>query len=255
MKKAIKICTGLIVCIALVMAMSVNVLAVEENIEITGAANVTVGVPASPVFTAATHNGAINVGTFIGFAGSNEDVCITDATGTNSGWKFSVAVTDFYAQSIDDPTDCGTEDMDVFIAVGDWLSLTIDNSAEGISSDDSHTLVSGTMPVNGAVVPADKVLFFGSPLPTGTPNGSVISTDTINVMTVDPGYGAGIYMFDLNYKIMVDGWLPNGALIDSTASAGERFDDMTIGAGDMVQVFAGVYSTNITYSVSCNPAS
>lgn len=255
MKKYLRCIVSLIAAAGMLLSMSAGVSAVEENIEVTGASNIEFSMPANPVFTAATHSNAINVGSFIGFSGSNDNLEITDATGTNSGWKFSVAVTDFFTQGIDDPTDSGSEDMDIFVAAGDWMSFSIDNSSEGINSDENHTMTCGAFPGVGETIPADHVVFFGVPLPSGNPNCSDAATDTINIITVDPGYGAGKYVFDLNYKITIPDWLPAGTKVDSSASAGNRFDDMTIGGADKVQVFAGVYTTNIVYSVSCNPAS
>ncbi|MBN2559019.1 MAG: hypothetical protein JXB33_09725, partial [Clostridia bacterium] len=208
----------------------------------------------TPVFNAGTHSGAITVGDFISFSGSKDGMSVTDETGTNSGWKFSVAMTDFHTSGIDDPTDGASADMDIFIAAGDWMSINIDNSSQGMDEDGTYTLIPG-IGGDGGVVEADKVLFFGGMLPIGTPNCSEVTANTMNLITVDPGYGAGRYVFDLNLKILIDGWLPVGARVNSTASAGGRFDDMTIGAGDKVQVFAGVYSADMTYSASCNPAS
>jgi hypothetical protein len=247
-----------LICMAaatiMVLAAGTGVSAVEESFSIQGASNVTVSIPSEPVFTSGVNTGTISSGSDITFTGSNEDIYVTDETGTNSGWKFSIAITDFYSQGIDDPTDAGTEDMDVFVAAGDWLSFDIDNSVDGITDDSTHTLVPGTGG-SGETVAADNVFFLGNPLPSASPNCSVITTDTVNIVTVSPGYGAGIYYFDLNYTITVDEWLPEGSKVDSTSTSGGRFDDLTIGSQDKVQVFEGTYTTSITYSASCNPAS
>lgn len=254
MKKGRKRMFCIALAIALIAALSISAAAAEESFTITGAGNVAVSVPAATVFDSTTHIGTISMGNDILFNESNDGICITDETGTNSGWKFSIAVTDFYSQGIDDPTDNGTEDMDLFIAAGDWLSFTIDNSVDGITSDGTHALVPGAGGDGGNVSEAN-VLYLGAPLPAGTPNCSVSAADTINLVTVNPGYGAGKYFFDLNYTICIDEWMPVGSKIDSSASAGGRFDDMTVASGDKVQVFAGTYATDITYSASCNPAS
>ncbi len=240
--------------IMMVFAAGTGVLAVEESFSIQGASNVTVSVPNEPVFTPGVNSGTISSGNDIIFTGSNDNIYITDETGTNSGWKFSIAITDFHSQGIDDPTDAGSEDMEVFVAAGDWLSFNIDNSVDGINEDATNTLVPGSGG-SGETVAADNVLFLGNPLPLATPNCSVFATDTINIVTVDPAYGAGIYYFDLNYTITVDEWLPEGCKVDSSATAGGRFDELTIGSEDRVQVFEGTYTTSITYSASCNPAS
>ena len=244
----------LMVTAMLVFAMGTGVLAVEESFSIQGASNVTASVPSEPVFSAGANSGTISAGNDIVFTGSNNDVFLTDETGTNSGWKFSIAITDFYSEGIDDPTDAGLADMDVFVAAGDWLSFDIDNSVDGITDDSTHTLVPGTGGV-GETIAAANVLFLGNPLPVSTPNCSTTATDTVNLITVASGYGAGIYYFDLNYTITVDEWLPEGSKVDSSASAGGRFDDLTIGSSDRVQVFEGTYTAGITYSASCNPAS
>lgn len=255
MKKGIRIIVITAVTVVMMMSMSVNALAVEENVEVTGASSLGFSMPTAPVFTAATHSSALSLGSFITFNGSNDNLILTDETGTNSGWKFSIAATDFYIQGVDDPTDGGSDAMDIFVPSGAWMFFSIDNSAEGINKDGAYTLESGFLPLTGITVPADKVLFFGAKLPSETPNCSVSATDTINAIAVDAGYGAGKYKFDLNYIISIPEWLPAGTKIDSSATGGGRFDDMTVGLNDYVQVFEGVYTTNITYSVCCNPAS
>ncbi len=239
--------------LALVMVISAGAYAAEETFEITGAGSVTVSMSGDPVFTVASHNGAISMGSDIVFTGSNDDICITDETGTNSGWRFGIATTDFYLLNIDDPTDSGSEKMDVYVFACDWLSLTIDNSVEAMCSDDNYTLVPGPGG-DGGTVPADKVMFFGGMQADFPPNCSTTTLNNANIIKVSPGYGAGKYYFDLNYIITIDEWLPDGTVIDSTASGG-RFSDMSIATGDKVQVFAGVYTTNVVYSASCNPAS
>lgn len=254
MKKAKRKIFCIVLTITLVAGLSINAAAAEESFTIAGAGNVAVSMPSSYVFDSVTHIGTITSGSDIVFNESNDGISITDETGTNSGWKFSIAMTDFYSQGVDDPTDSGTEDMDLFVAAGDWLTFTIDNSVDGISSDEANILIPGAAG-DGGDVSAANVLYLGSPLPTGTPNCSVNTTDTINLVTVNPGYGAGRYFFDLNYTICIDEWMPVGSKIDSSASAGDRFDDMTVVSGDKVQVFAGTYAADITYSASCNPAS
>jgi hypothetical protein len=193
------------------------------------------------------------VGSDIIFTGSNDNICITDETGTNSGWVFGVATTDFYLLGIDDPTDAGAETMDLYIFAGDWISFTIDNSEENIGSDGNYTLVPGTSG-SGGVVPDDKVQFFGGMQADFPPNCSTTMLNNANIIKVSPGYGAGKYYFDLNYNITIDEWLPDGTVVDSTAASG-RFSNMSVETGDKVQVFAGVYTADVVYSASCNPAS
>ena len=253
MKRRIKVLFGLIAAIALVMSMSVSVYAIEENFEITGAGSVTVSISGSPVFTAATHSGAISIGSDIVFTGSNNNICITDETGKNSGWKFGVSATDIYLLDIDDPTDSGSETMDVYIFSNDWLSFTIDNSSEGMTSDDNHTLIPGVNG-NGGIVPAGSVFYFGGMGADFPPNCSTTIMNNANIIKVSPGYGAGKYYFDLNYIVTINEWLTDGTVIDSTATGG-RFENYSVESGDKVQVFAGVYTANVTYSASCNPAS
>lgn len=253
MRKNLKKLICLAGAIAMIFTAWTGVLAVEESFSIQGASNVTVNVPVDPVFTSVTDTGTILSGSDITFSGSNDNIYLTDETGTNSGWKFSIAITDFYSEGLDDPTDSGSEDMDVFVSAGDWLDISIDNSASGITDDSTHTLVPGAGG-SGETISADNVYYLGTPLPSSSPNCSTSATDTINLITVSPGYGAGIYYFDLNYTITVDEWLPEGSKVDSSADAGGRFDDLTIGSSDKVQVFEGTYTTSITYSASCNPA-
>jgi hypothetical protein len=143
--------------------------------------------------------------------------------------------------------------MDVYIFANDWMSFTIDNSSEAISSDGTHTFEPG-MNGDGAVIPHDKVLLFSGMQYDFPPNCSTTTLCGANIIKVSPGYGAGKYYFDLNYILTIDEWLPDGTVIDSTAAAG-RFSDMSVETGDKVQVFAGIYTANVVYSASCNPAS
>lgn len=252
--KRIRTAICIILSFTSVFAFSANALAVEESFTITGAGGISVEMGGEPVFTAATDIAAINLGQDIVFSGSRDDIAIVDETGTNSGWKFSIAATDFHATGIDDPTDAGTAAMDVFVSCGDWLSIDLDNSAEGISSDGTYTLEPGTGG-EGAVVDAQNVFFFQDVLRTGTPNGSATASDTVDIIEVDPGYGAGKYLFDLNYSINIANWMPEGSRILSPENTGGRFGDMSVSSGDKVQVFAGTYSAEITYAACCNPAS
>lgn len=252
--KKIRTAICIILSFASVFAFSANALAVEESFTITGAGGISVEMGSGAVFTAATDTAAINLGQDIVFSGSRDDIAIVDETGTNSGWKFSIAATDFHATGIDDPTDAGTADMDVFVSCGDWLSIDLDNSAEGISSDGTYTLEPGTGG-EGAVVDAQNVSFLQDVLRTGTPNGSATASDTVDIIDVDPGYGAGKYLFDLNYSINISNWMPEGSRILSPENTGGRFEDMSVASGDKIQVFAGTYSAEITYAACCNPAS
>jgi len=253
MKKRLKILLCLMTTLSLMLAMSAGAYAAQESFEITGAGSVTVSISGDPVFTAASHSETITMGSDIIFTGSNNDIYITDETGTNSGWMFGIATTDFYLLDIDDPTDANSETMDVYVFSCDWLSLTLDNSAEAMCTDDNYTLIPGTGG-DGGVVPADQVQYFGGAQADFPPNCSTTTLNNANIIKVSPGYGAGKYYFDLNYIITIDEWLPDGTVVDSTATGG-RFNDMSIAAGDKVQVFAGVYTTNMVYSASCNPAS
>lgn len=253
MKKRIKIIFCLLTSLVFVLSAAEGSFAAQETFEITGAGSVTLSISDEPVFTSATHNGTISMGSDIVFTGSNDNICITDETGTNSGWKFGVSTTDFYLLDIDDPTDSNGETMDVYVFSCDWLSFTIDNSVEAMCEDGNYTLIPGAGG-DGGIVPAESVSFFGGMDADFPPNCSTTATNNANVIRVLPGYGAGKYFFDLNYIITIGEWLPHGSVVDSTAMNG-RFNDLSIESGDKVQVFAGVYTANMVYSASCNPVS
>ena len=233
MKKTTKILFSVIMTITLIMGLAVSASAVEESFTINGAGTVAVNMTGTPVFNAAANNGTISMGSDILFTKNNTNMITLVESETYSGWKFSIAITDFHTSGVDDPTDNAAEVMDIYVSSGDWLSFNVDNSSDGITGDAAHTLVPGTGG-DGETVVESSVLFLGSSLPEGTPNCSAAATDTLNIVTVDPGYGAGKYFFDLNYTITIDEWLPEGSLIDSSSAAGDRFDNMTVGSQDRI---------------------
>lgn len=253
MKKRIKIILSTVVVFVCVFAFSLNALAVEESFEITGG-SLEFNIGNEAVFTSIKDTALISLDSVIAFTGSKDNVSVTDETGTNSGWTVSISAEDFTATGIKDPTDSEGATMDIYVACGDWLSLTVDNEAEGICEDGTNILVPGTGG-SGAVVAAENVQFFNGTLGSGTPLCTGGGTNTLNLIEVEPGYGAGKYVFDINYFINIDFWLPEGARIISSTPNQGRFEDLSIQSGDKVQVFAGTYKTKITYAASCNPAS
>lgn len=253
MRKRTRMIISTVVALVSVFAFSVNALAVEESFEITGG-SLDFGIGNEAVFNSATDTASISLNSDIVFTGSKDNISVIDETGTNSGWTVSISAGDFLATGIDDPTDASGALMDVYVACGDWLSMTVDNSTDGIFEDGTNTLVPGTGG-DGATVAAENVQFFNGTLGTGAPLYTQGGTNTLNLIEVEPGYGAGEYVFDINYTISLDSWLPAGARIVSSAPAGGRFEDLSIQSGDKLQVFAGIYKTEITYAASCNPAS
>ena len=166
-------------------------------------------------------------------------ISIEDLTGTNAGWIFTVSFTDFTETGIDDPSvDAAT--LSVNVDVEDWLSVTLKDSADA-------AIVSGDIPsTDDTDVVADNY----------TVNNTISGSGNLNILEIEPGYGAGLFDFRIDYAIDLDDWLPLGTTITSSAAEGvfDSGSPVTVDATQQYQIFVGTYETTITYSVASNPA-
>lgn len=170
---------------------------------------------------------------------SESSISIEDLTGTNAGWIFAVNMTDFTETLIDDPSvDAAT--LSVNVDVEDWLSMTLKDST-------ATAIVDGTIPaIDGTDILAANY----------TVSNTIVDSGNVNVLEIEPGYGAGLYDFQIDYAIDLDDWLPDGTTITSSAASGvfSSASPVTVNnATQKYQMFVGTYETTITYSIASNP--
>lgn len=172
---------------------------------------------------------------------SESAISVEDLTGTNSGWIFTVNVTDFTETTgvVPDPTVNGAT-LALNVDVEDWLSMTLKDNTD-------TTIVAQDIPATD-----------GSPIAAAnyTVNNTIAGSGSVNILEIEPGYGAGLYDFNIDYAITLDDWLPDGTMITSSAASGafSNASPVTVNnAAQMYQIFAGTYATTVTYSIASNP--
>lgn len=170
---------------------------------------------------------------------SESNVTIDDSSGLNMGWVFTINVTDFTVEGISDPC-VDTATLSARVDVEDWLSIALKDSANA--------------EIGSEIIPATS----GTDIPAGsyTVLNTIADSGNINVLNVQPGYGAGVYDFIIDYTIDLDDWLPDGTNITSTAASGLFSSASPVTVDNSVQkfqIFAGTYETTITYSVASTP--
>lgn len=173
---------------------------------------------------------------------SESDISVEDLTGSNSGWIFTINVTDFTETTgaVADPTVNGAT-LAINVDVEDWLSLVLKDGN------------------NVQIVVQDIPAVDGSPIAAAnyTVNHTITGSGNLNVLEIEPGFGAGLFDFNIDYAISLNDWLPDGTTITSSASSGafSNLSPVTVNnAAQKYQIFAGTYATTITYSVASNPA-
>lgn len=173
---------------------------------------------------------------------SESSISVEDITGTNSGWIFTVNTTDFTESTglVPDPTVNG-ETLAINVDVEDWLSLTLKDSTD-------TAIVAQNIPAaDGTDVASSNY----------TVNNTISGSGNLNILEIEPGYGAGLFDFNIDYQITLDDWLPDGTTITSSAASGlfSSASPVTVNnATQQYQIFAGTYETTITYSIASNPA-
>lgn len=173
---------------------------------------------------------------------SESAISVEDLTGTNSGWIFTVNATDFTESTgaVADPTVNG-ETLAINVDVEDWLSMTLKDSTDA-------AIVAGDIPATD-----------GTPIAAAnyTVNNAITGSGNTDILEIEPGYGAGLYDFNIDYSIALDDWLPDGTTITSSAASGvfSSAAPVTVNnAAQQYQIFVGTYETTITYSIASNPA-
>lgn len=175
---------------------------------------------------------------------TESSIQVQDVSGTNSGWIFTVTLTDFTTgTSVDDPTLAGADTLTVTVPVETWLSLQLVDSA------DSNITGAASIPATSGL----DIVTAGY-----TVNNTVAGSGGLNVLEVEPTYGAGTYGLELDYSIgALNDWLPVGTTIESTGASTvfPNGSPVTVSANPQYQMFVGTYTTTITYSIASNPAS
>jgi hypothetical protein len=148
-----------------------------------------------------------------------DHVFIADNTGKNAGWSVKLSATP--------------------------LTATVTDS----TADGNVTIT----------IPADKVLtaaasnltpLFNSKPQAQVPSGSFsVGSTATNIMFANKGAGAGAYLADVNYTLSLPNYLPVGSTVTATSNS-SAFKNSTV---TDLGLFAGSYSTTITYSLSVAP--
>lgn len=169
-----------------------------------------------------------------------ENITVKDLSGTNSGWKLTANFSDFVVMGIDDP--CNVDGiLNITVPVQEWLTLVVKDK--------------GNIPITDQTI----IATVGTDLDSSSycVQHIIPSSGDITLLSVEPGFGAGQFDFNLDFTIGgegTDSWLPVGTTINSTAGMGDLNGVIVQESGQKYQIFAGTYETTITYSISGNPA-
>ncbi|HBN82839.1 MAG TPA: hypothetical protein DDZ89_03250, partial [Clostridiales bacterium] len=146
---------------------------------------------------------------------------------------------------IEDPTVADAE-LYVYVDVEDWLSLKMVDDSEGLSELKPEGATLNPASSKGTAISSENYVA----------NNSIIDSGLMELLKIEPGFGAGVFDFYLMYDINVSAWLPDGTTIKSTGQSGSFPNaNPVIVANDVqkYQIFAGTYQTTITYNISGNP--
>ena len=116
---------------------------------------------------------------------SSEAPVVTDPTGTNEGWIYTVTFADFTATGISDPSVVAAT-LSLNVDVEDWLDVDLKNNAS-VSIDDVAAIPAT---VGTDIVTANYI-----------PDDNIIGTGNLAILEIEPGYGAGEFGFNLAYTI------------------------------------------------------
>jgi hypothetical protein len=146
-------------------------------------------------------------------------VFVADNRGTNVGFTANVSATPLTA-SVNDLTATGK--VNISIPANEVLKVTASNLTAMFGSTSLPQATSLTLPV---------------------------SSTPVTFMTAIKGRGAGAYLAQLNYTLTLPNFLPSTSTVtpDSDSSAFKNAKVTELG------LFAGTYSTTITYSLSSAP--
>jgi hypothetical protein len=179
-------------------------------------ANQTVGVSSGISFS---DLGKIDVTKSLPSGTAIDYVFVADNRGTNAGFSANVSATPLTA-SVADLTATGN--VKVSIPANEVLKVTANNPA---------------------------ALNNSKSLPQATALASPVGSIPVTIMTANKGRGAGAYLSQLNYTLTLPNYLPSSSTLtpDSDKSAFKNANVSEVG------LFAGTYSTTITYSLSAAP--
>jgi len=88
-------------------------------------------------------------------------------------------------------------------------------------------------------------------------NNLIANSGNTDILQIQPGFGAGVYDFEIDYAITLDDWLSDGTNITSTSASGvfSSVSPVTVdNAVQKFQIFAGTYETTLTYNAASNPS-
>jgi hypothetical protein len=166
----------------------------------------------------------INMSASIGSMNSSDFIRI-DNSG-NLGWNVLVSATPFTATILDLSSSVGG--ATVTVAIPSNTVLTV--------NPQSPTALSGSL----TNVTAQN---------TG---GIVVTSSGVKVIHATASYGKGSYKQQLNYTLIMPNYLPTSTTI-SGAAADSKFVTANRTVGAKIGLFAGTYSSTITYSLITGP--
>jgi hypothetical protein len=150
-----------------------------------------------------------------------DHVFIADNSGTNAGWSVKVSATAL-TTTVHDSTAAATDTVTITIPADQVLTAAAGNPTPWFNSKPQAHGPSGSFSV-----------------------GSTAAT----IMYANKGAGAGAYVTDVSYTLSLPKYLPAGSTVTASLNSSVFNSAVVTDLG----LFAGSYSTTITYSLSVAP--
>ncbi|HEY0828444.1 MAG TPA: WxL domain-containing protein [Bacilli bacterium] len=182
----------------------------------------------SGIFPAA--ESTIDVSTAIPALTAVDYIRLDDDRGTHAGWSVKVSASNLTSAALTDPTSTTSGTVVITIPVASVFAVVTNNLNR----------LSGSLK--------------GVSVPSGS---AAITTGGVNVMNAVSGRGSGAYKANVNYTLTLPNYLPPGSTVVPSAPSTSSLDEFAaedIGAGvEDLGLFAGSYSTTVTYAISQAP--
>lgn len=155
-------------------------------------------------------------------ATGTESITVADNRGSGAGWRMSVAATNFQATGITDPT-VGAATLTVTLPVASVLTANV-------------TALSSTQGQDTTSI-------------TQTSSATAVTTGGITLLSAATGYGMGTYNGTLGYTFTLPKTVAPANIVSSNSTTSTYKSGHSVTAG----IFAGTYSTTVTYTTSNTP--
>lgn len=157
---------------------------------------------------------------------ATEYVRLTDNRGTNAGWRAKVSATDLTATDLDDKSSASN--------LTDTVTVTIPINSILTAATSSLTGLNGSN-ITGVTVASSS---------------TAVTNSGVDVMNAAAASGAGDYRAAVGYILSLPKYLPTGSTVTPSALIDSSFDTATV---TNLGLFAGTYSTTVTYAISAAP--